>query len=140
MDYIANDLGISKRTIYRHFKDKKELLINCIKTQMVVQKTKDDDIIIKAPNCLVAFFKFMENSMTSLKAVNPNYFADLEKYYPEIWESKIIEYENYRLNRITELLKRGKNKSLLREDLDVEIIAITTQNMLKSLSTPFNPP
>ena len=40
MDYIAGYMGISKRTIYENFRDKNDLLYNCILLSANENKTK----------------------------------------------------------------------------------------------------
>ena len=136
MDDLANYLGISKRTIYVNFKDKKELLINCIKDNMVVQQKTDDQIISDAPNCLEALIKFVEQNIAIVKSQNPNYYLDLERYYPGIWESKIQEYTSYQFNKIQDLLKKGVDKNIFRENIDVEVVATNIQNIFKSVCSP----
>ena len=136
MDDLATHLGISKRTIYVNFKDKNDLLNNCIKAKMVSQKTKDDQIIIDTPNCLVALIKFVEHNIATVKSQNPNYYQDLEKYYPGIWESKIQEYNSYQFNRIHDLLKKGVDKGVFRKNIDVEVVATNIQNIFKSVCSP----
>ena len=136
MDDLANYLGISKRTIYVNFKDKNELLINCIKDNMVVQQTKDDQIISDAPNCLEALINFMEHNIASVKKQHPNYYQDLEKYYPGIWESKIQEFTTYQYNRILDLLKKGVDTNVFRKNIDVEVVATNIQNIFKSVCSP----
>ena len=136
MDDLANNMVISKRTIYVHFKNKNDLLINCIKTKMVSQKTKDDLIINDAPNCLVALIKFVEQNINTVKSQNQNYYQDLEKYYPGIWESIIEEYSNYQFNRIHDLLKKGVDKGVFRKNIDVEVVATNIQNIFKSVCSP----
>lgn len=136
MDDLANNLGISKRTIYVHFNDKNELLINCIKDKMVNQKMLDDQIINDASNCLIALIKFVEHNVAAVKSQNPNYYQDLEKYYPGIWESKIQEYTIYQHNRILELLIKGIDKKVFRKNIDVEVVATNIQNIFKSVCSP----
>lgn len=136
MDHIAEQVGISKRTIYVHFKNKNDLIVNCVNDAIVTQKTKDDQIISDEPNCLFALIKFMEHNIASVKAINPCYFLDLEKYYPGIWESKIKEIDSYRYNRLIDLLKKGVARHVYRQDIDTEIVAITIQNIFNSICSP----
>jgi len=136
MDHIADQMGISKRTIYVNFKDKNDLIINCVNDAIVTQKTKDDQIISDTPNCLIALIKFMEHNIASVKAINPCYFHDLEKYYPKIWESKIKEIDDYRYKRLIDLLNKGVSNRIYRKDIDIEIVAITIQNIFKSICSP----
>ncbi len=136
MDDLANHLGISKRTIYVHFKNKNELLVNCIKAKMVAQKTQDDQIINDTPNCLVALIKFVEHNIATVKSQNPDYYHDLEKYYPGIWESKIQDYSSYQFNRIVLLLNKGIDNKVFRKNIDVEVVATNIQNIFISVCSP----
>ena len=136
MDRIATDLGVSKRTIYIHFSNKNELLLNCIKVKMVSQKIKDDLIINDTSNCLVALIKFVEHNISIVKSHNPSYYQDLEKYYPEIWESKIQEYATYKFTKIHTLLKKGVDKNIFRGNIDIEVVATNIQNIIKSICSP----
>lgn len=136
MDDLANYLGISKKTIYVHFKDKNELIINCIKAKMVTKKVTDDEIINDAPNCLVALIKFVENNIAAVNSQNPSYYQDLEKYYPGIWDSKIQEFTTYQFNRILDLLNKGVEKNVFRKNIDAEVVATNIQNIFKSVCSP----
>ena len=123
MDMIAETLGVSKRTIYENFKDKDELLENCITTAIIDQRIINDQIIESSSNIIEATFKFIENGINTIKAVNPAFFYDIRKYYPDIWASKVIENDTRNLNRTIELLNKGINENLFREEINVEIVA-----------------
>ena len=137
MDDLATNLKISKRTIYVNYKDKNDLLINCIKAKMVDQKTIDDQIINDTPNCLVALIKFVEQNIDTVKSQNPNYYQDLERYYPEIWESKIQEFSSYRFYRILDLLKKWVVNHVFRKNIDVEVGATNIKNIFNSVCSQF---
>ena len=123
MDMIAEHLGISKRTIYEIFKDKDKLLNHCINAGMVEQRARNDGIILSSSNIIEATFKFIENSINIIKSINPAFFYDIRKYYPGIWASKIKENDARNLNRTIELLNKGIDENLFREDINVEIVA-----------------
>jgi AcrR family transcriptional regulator len=123
MDMIAEHLGVSKRTIYENFKDKDELLNSCINAAMLDHRARNDKIILSSSNIIEATFRFIENSITIIKSINPAFFYDIRKYYPGIWSSKIKENDARNLNRTIELLNKGIDENLFREDINVEIIA-----------------
>ncbi len=123
MDMIAEHLGVSKRTIYENFKDKDELLNSCINAAMNDQRVRNDEIILSSSNIIEATFKFIENSINIIKLINPAFFYDIRKYYPGIWSSKIKENNARNLNRTIELLNKGIDENLFREEINVEIVA-----------------
>lgn len=136
MDQLANELGISKRTVYIHFKDKNELVATCIKVKMVRQMTKDEQLINDAPNSIAAFLGFMKSNIKASKSVNPEYYCDLEKYYPAIWNTKIEDYNAYRKERIATLLRTGMGQNVFRKDIDIEAVSTTIFNIYKSVCSP----
>lgn len=58
MDYIASQMGISKRTLYENFKDKDQLLLECI---LYIQKETEDEA--------EEIYKTAENSLDLLLKV-----------------------------------------------------------------------
>ena len=134
MDMIADHLGISKRTIYENFKDKNELLKNCIDTAMIEQRRINEEIIMNSSNIVDAIFIFIKNSINTLKQINPVFFFDIQKYYPEIWNKTIQKNDERNFNRIVSLLNRGISEGLFRENINVEIIARLNLEQFKLLS------
>jgi len=134
MDFIAEQLGVSKRTIYENFKDKDELLMHCIDVGMKEQSSKNEELIRNSENIIEATFKFIKNSIETFNTINPLFFFDIEKYYPNLWKTKIIENDNQNLNRSIELLNQGIGEDLFRKDINVDIVAKLILEQFKMLS------
>jgi AcrR family transcriptional regulator len=134
MDFIAEQLGVSKRTIYENFKDKDELLTHCIEVGMKEQSSKNEESIRNSENTIEATFKFIKNSIDTLDTINPLFFFDIEKYYPNLWKTKIIENENQNLNHIIELLNQGIGEDLFRKEINGDIVARLILEQFKMLS------
>lgn len=84
MDFIAEQLGVSKRTIYENFKDKDELLMHCIDVGMKDQRSINEELIRNSENIIEATFRFIKNSIETFNTINPIFFFDVEKYYPKL--------------------------------------------------------
>ena len=134
MDMIAEQLGVSKRTIYEQFTDKDELLQHCINSAMNDQRRINTEIIENTENIIEATFKFIKNSIDTLNAINPLFFFDIEKYYPNLWEQKIKENDNRNLNRSIELVNKGIQENVFRSEVNVEIVAKLILEQFKMLS------
>ena len=134
MDMVADNLGISKRTIYENFENKNRLLKSCIDTAMNEQRIINEEIIRNSSNVIDATFVFIKNSMITLKRINPSFFFDIQKYYPEIWNTTIQKNDERNFNRIVSLLNQGISEGLFREDINVEIIARLNLEQFKLLS------
>ena len=134
MDMKAEQLGISKRTIYENFTDKDELLQHCINAAMNNQRRINEEIINNTENIIEATFKFIKNSIDTLNAINPLFFFDIEKYYPELWEQKIRENDNRNLYRSIELVNKGIQEGIFRKEINGEIVAKLILEQFKMLS------
>ena len=74
MDMIAEQLGISKRTIYENFTDKNELLKYSLEAGMVEQKAVVEEIFKNSENVIDAMLKTIKHNANTLKSINPLFF------------------------------------------------------------------
>lgn len=123
MDDLARELGISKKTIYKYFNDKGQLVKEAIDLKLSMdqalclnsQKQSDNAIedIIASSNMIV----------TQLNNVNPSIFIDLKKFYPEQWE-KLNEHKwTFVLSLMKQNIERGKEEGLYDTKINTEIIS-----------------
>ncbi len=123
MDDIAKELGISKKTLYLHVKDKKELVQKIAELKIIYAEKHNKEIYEKKLNAideLLHVYKFL-NLM--LKDHNPSMMFDLRKYYPEIYERMQEVRRNQIFNGIKNNLVKGRKEEFYRKDFDDEIIS-----------------
>ncbi|HPF52034.1 MAG TPA: TetR/AcrR family transcriptional regulator [Draconibacterium sp.] len=123
MDDIANNLAISKRTLYEVFKDKNELISTCIQNLTIKQDTRYQQLKEETSNVLELMMKNMLDGVQALNKINPIFFSDLKKYYPIVWEEKQRNHTEKGLNHIHTQLRNGVNEGLFRKDIDIKIVA-----------------
>lgn len=135
MDSLAEDMGISKRTIYENFKDKDTLLLEVIKYYKVRQLQEMDDIIKVSANVVEALFRLVGKMVDTMKQINPIFFQDIKKYHSSIFaklEGK-GEIRDHELSR--RILTEGFDQKIFRDDLNLEIV----NNTLHELFNIFSP-
>jgi TetR/AcrR family transcriptional regulator, cholesterol catabolism regulator len=123
MDKIAKKIKISKRTIYENFSDKDSLIratIDLAQNEQLVINTK---ILAESENIIEAVLVLLRNGSEMLARINPDYFSDLKRLYPDIWTEKIEQNKHHSCKFIIELLKKGKQQGLYREEFNEEILA-----------------
>ncbi|MBN2635800.1 MAG: TetR/AcrR family transcriptional regulator [Prolixibacteraceae bacterium] len=123
MDDIAVSLGISKRTVYETFKDKSELVQNCIEVLNHKQDKRVNEVVSQSENAIKSIFVFMREGMRVMNEINPVFFKDMEKLYPSLWKKIEKEALAKRYNLSSKLLTRGVSEGLFREDLNIDIVA-----------------
>ncbi|MGM0621463.1 MAG: TetR/AcrR family transcriptional regulator [Bacteroidota bacterium] len=123
MDGIANGLGMSKRTVYEIFKDKTELVHECLKRIKHKHNARNQEIITTSTNVIETIFSFMQEGIKAMNSINPVFFRDMEKFYPRTWKELQEENEKEGFNLSTKLLKKGKKEGLFRKDVNIPIVA-----------------
>ncbi len=123
MDALAFDLGISKRTIYEHFKDKDDLVIQVIEHEINRNNQLFLEIISKAGDVIEALFMIIRQENERLSNINPVYKEDLKKYFSCI--NECFYQDNEKLKEFSAsyaLLEKGKSDGVFRSDLNIEIV------------------
>jgi AcrR family transcriptional regulator len=122
MDELARHLGISKRTIYEKFKDKEALLIACIDAFHVKNQEFSQKVFIEADNVADAIVAMMRKEAEQATQRQFNMIEDIRKYYPQVYKEHLPRFQNDRIRGFEEMLKRGINEGVFRENLNPEII------------------
>lgn len=123
MDDISRELGISKKTLYEHYKDKADLIRQVFRLEMD-----------KMTNCMNQLAGNSENTIDQMIAINKhlieirkkfpeNIKFEMLKYYPEIMNENRLYIEERMRNAIKENLLLGQKQGMIRKDVDIEIIA-----------------
>lgn len=122
MDDIAKPLGISKKTIYSHFKDKNGLVLEIVKA--ILDKTHqacDTDRQLAA-NAIQESFIAINQTTDLISSMNPLMVYELKKYYPVAYKGFLDFKNKFLYTVLKENLIRGINEGLFRADLNVEVV------------------
>ena len=122
MDMIAENLGISKKTIYKHFCSKKEILTVCMKEHVKERSNLFDRIIEDSPNIIHGMIQMIQGATQQMSEINPIMFKELARYYPVIFESIIKSREKESYEQFSNVIEQGKNDGLFIKVLDTDII------------------
>ena len=123
MNDVARELGISKKTLYVHFEDKKDLVTKIVFSEFDKIKEQIKNISKQNKNAIeisLEISRFIVNMRTTY---SPTLEYDLKKYYPEI-SKKVHDTQRKKMYKsIIENQKKGIKEGLFRKDLIPEIIA-----------------
>lgn len=136
MDDVAKHLSISKKTLYKHFADKNELLLKCCNYDLDKRKAAFDEISQKATDAVEELMLMMSHMEMMLGSMNPNLLFDIRKYYPQAWQSYVSFKEEHMFGCVVDNLERGIATGLYREDIQVKVLA---RLRLEEVEMGFNP-
>ena len=123
MDDIAQQLSISKKTLYQYFKDKADLVTKVVNSHHCEKDQKFLDIENSNMNAIDALIEVSKHVIEMLKSINPPILYDLRKYYPELTKELIVNRKEHVLNNIKNNLLKGISEGLYREDINPDVIS-----------------
>ena len=123
MDEIADKLGISKKTIYTHFKNKTVLVEATTMSffDMIVHGI--DGICEIGKNPIDELFAIKNYTHENLKDESCSSHYQLQKYYPSIFQSLKIRQLELMKTCVKDNLDRGIEQGLYRSTIDVNFIS-----------------
>jgi len=122
MDDVASHLGISKKTLYEYFEDKKDLVSQVLRSEHDSHFREFDDILRRNLNAIEELFVIYKHIKRMIQDHNPSMDYDIRKYYPDLY-MKIREIRRKDMfNNVLMNMVRGKEESLYRDDLNTEVI------------------
>jgi TetR/AcrR family transcriptional regulator, cholesterol catabolism regulator len=135
MDDLANQLGISKKTIYQYYKDKDALVSSVVENDLANHALICDQSMQKADNAVHEIFLLMTVLQELFSSMNPLTLFEIEKYYPLAFEKIKNHKDDYIFSMISANLEKGIAEGLYRKDVDVTILS---KYRLETSLIPFN--
>lgn len=122
MDEIANDLGISKKTIYTHFSTKNKLVEST--ALYVFQEISQgiNAIRDKNRNAIEEHFVIKKFALENLKDEKSSPQYQLQKYYPKIYRLLRGKQQKLMEDCVRENLERGIKEGVYRKDIPISFI------------------
>lgn len=122
MDELAAELGVSKKTVYQHFPNKKDIVLAFIEKWM----RQDEEDIKKAVaehehpiDLMTAIFQLIQNN---LSMINPIMFQDLQRFYPEAWDLMHSFRDRCVRQSVEGQIQKGIEMGLFRADQPTELV------------------
>jgi len=136
VDELAREAGISKRTLYRYYRSKEEIIESTLDsftmeilsdTEQLLQKETDPALLLKSALELLADKgRFI---------INPTSMYDLEKYYPHLWQ-RIDQFRIQRIKEVIGMLSSQNPYLALSGNINLSIL---TAIMTSSIQAVLNP-
>ena len=122
MDDIANEMAISKKTIYQHFRNKTKLIETITKHVFFKISEGIDCICALGKNPIDEIFEIKYLIMQHLKGEKNSPQYQLQKYYPKIYNSLKSMQFDMMCECVTENLERGIKQGYYRPTINVSFI------------------
>lgn len=131
MDDLSAQLGISKKTLYRFYASRQELVdqvCNRVADEYEASMKPWDDAGISNLKKLLGL---ISNVVGFCKRVSPDFFQDLRRHYPVQYIELNLKLEQTLTGRIRQLLQAGVQEGVFRNSLHPELVMSIWQQHLQ---------
>ena len=120
VDDLAQDLGISKRTLYEMFGDKEELLYHSIKHLLQSESVEILSGVAETRSGIPVLLEIFD-AMMARSATRKRIMENLAKFYPELYERIMTENRDYGLAVLRDKLNALVVEGLVSEKVDIDL-------------------
>jgi len=135
IDELAARAGVSKRTIYRYFASKDEIIAATVDEFLVEMDRYVNEVIQTGMNpadMLTAIIRRLQENGRFITA-SPG-FSDLQVRYPHLWK-RIDDFRMGKVRFMLEVIRQRSNSPLIRET-NPQIMSAIILTVVQSVLTP----
>lgn len=137
MDELAAELGMSKKTLYIHFRNKTEMLETVVENLKQELANGVDQILISEERTfhekMADILSFIGHTLGNMR---PEFLVDLKKILPEINNELHAYKKEAAFSRFSNLLDEGIKKGYVREDINKSMAVLLYAAILDIVISP----
>jgi AcrR family transcriptional regulator len=136
VDELCAGMALSKRTFYKHFANRDEL-VEAVLWNSVSAPMQDivTNLMTPAPAQTVLERHFQLLQQFLLTSISLPFMADIEDLMPELW-ARIEERRRAVVELVANLLERGQREGVLRPDLNPFVLTRVFQRLVTVVADP----
>jgi len=122
MDDIARELGISKKTLYQDFKDKRSLISEVIEFDLLLNKQLRDQVLLPRLGAIEEFHLINSRIHFIRSRYSETFHWDLKRYFPDTYQTWVSNRRRSVYKLITDNLKKGKKEGVYRREIKEQVV------------------
>ena len=137
MDEAAEALGMSKKTLYRHFPSKEDLLEAATQTHIEECNTELKEICGRKDLSPLERLKLTMSYCNAIfSEMSEALVHDLRRHAPEIWKRVEEQRQKTIADDFGALIKEGRQKGQFRKDVDERLFILIYSNVVRDILNP----
>ncbi|NBF41158.1 MAG: TetR family transcriptional regulator [Spirochaetes bacterium] len=134
---LSRELGISKKTLYREFGTKEEIVRAVVRRQLAeVEHELSGVFDDESRSFLERLGAQLRVASRIMSTLGTPFLKDLARYTPELWE-EIQEFRHRRVfSRMEGVIQRGKDEGMIRAEADPRLIVVIVTTVADNLLVP----
>jgi AcrR family transcriptional regulator len=136
VDEIASQLGISKKTLYKSYPSKEELLRASLHSMMRSAGWELERIVSSDKPLVEKLAIAMMTMGTYLSRVRKESIIDLQRSAPTIWKELDKFRKDHIVSRLVAMVTQAKSENILRPDVQEEVVVQMLVNSIQGIVNP----
>ncbi len=136
MDEIAGDLGMSKKTVYKFFPTKEDLLHGVLRSMMLYMENRlekivssDDTFETKLANVLMLIGGLV-------RRIRPQFMLDMKRSAPRLWEELEAFRRDHMFPKVKRIFEQAREEGVLKSDVDVNLFFLVFLHGMQGIINP----
>ena len=136
VDEIASHLGISKKTLYKSYPSKEELLRASLHSMMRSAGWELERIVSSDKPLVEKLATAMMTMGTYLSRFRKESFIDLQRSAPTIWKELDKFRKEHIVSRLVAMVAQAKSENILRPEVNEEVVVQMLVNSIQGIVNP----
>lgn len=136
LDELSGELGISKKTMYKFFPSKEELVKTVLwmmlrKVEKDVRRiTEEDRPFVHRLADLILYISRMVGRFSK------SFQQDMKRFAPTIWSEVETFRREHIISKVVAMIKQAKQENVFRNDINDEVIVMMLTSCIQNIVTP----
>jgi AcrR family transcriptional regulator len=134
VDDIAKELGMSKKTFYKFFDSKEELLDKLVESHIEKERLEIEKLVLSSKNAIEELYNIYKFNTENCMNMGNHFVDELKKNYFKTWRKLEVHLYNDVPLVIFKNIERGQSEGLYCQYLQKEYIAqLYSKNIFNTL-------
>lgn len=137
MEEFAHSMGMSKKTIYKFFPSKDDIVKAITREQLISINHRCESF---RNDSTMEFIDRIKSTIgyltTEMQKMKPQFYIDVQRTMPDLWK----EVENFRNEKVTSdfalMVQQGVNLGIFRSDVNVQVFVLMYASAMRSIVNP----
>lgn len=136
VDEISSDLAISKKTFYKYFSSKEEVVQLIMERLMATTRGKIENTLLGDRSAVEKLSEIITLLAGNISRLSPIYGQDIKKRLPQFWKH-IEEFRRRRLSdAFDRLIDQGVREGSMRADMNKRVFLMSVLSAIERIMQP----
>jgi AcrR family transcriptional regulator len=137
MDEVSQKLGMSKKTLYRYFDSKYDIMSHIVATFKHDLSNGVESIVSdESLEYPVKLKKMLNFVALKLSGISVMLMEDLQKNLPDLWDELNKLKKESAFIRFNKLMEEGRKKSMINDKINLQVIIVMYASAIQNLLDP----